>query len=451
MNYKKFNMRSTISYTDDEKLLFNNKIFNPSYSRKQSLKLFNKVLKKILANNKQKKKFFIKNYNILSIALEDFYWQYCFQYTKYQKFINKNGLDLNVVKNTGINNYTIDGYGRVKEYIGGNVTFLNILKFFIKKCYFFIWILLNTPFNKGKVWIDRRFQTDFRYKDLKKFGSKSLVLPYSLQSIRNKNSNVEEALICDAVSKTKNFKKWMLAIKILKPSKILVTDNLYDNFSLLLAAKLSNTRCEAICHSPTIRNHMNIFGTKLIRRNETLKFDKLFVYHKIFKEFIIKYGSFYNKNEIDIVKWPNTKKYNFKIKKNNRNIYILYPFEHFCNFKKINKFLLFFKKKNHKIVVKTRPDMKNYNHFDESLDIEFVDDFKKNHFANCFCIIGSTTGLLFNCAQNYIPIVYVDDNGYDHFRGLNFPKNWLNCKTINKKIYKKIKSFSKPRSFQLIS
>ena len=93
--------------------------------------------------------------------------------------------------------------------------------------------------------------------------------------------------------------------------------------------------------------------------------------------------------------------------------------------------------------------MKNYNHFDKRLDIEFVNDFTKEHFLNCFCVIGSTTGLLFNCAQNFLPVVYIDQNGYDHFSGLDTPKNWMICKKINNNFYRRIENFSTSSSFKL--
>ena len=76
-----------IKYTDNENLIFKKKIIYPLYSVKDSLKVFNKILCKILVNKNYKKRFIVKNYNILSIALEDFFWQYCFQYTKYKSFI----------------------------------------------------------------------------------------------------------------------------------------------------------------------------------------------------------------------------------------------------------------------------------------------------------------------------------------------------------------------------
>ena len=87
-----------IKYKDDESIIFKNKIIHPVYSFTKSLKLFNKILLKILNKKKYREKIIIKNYNILTVALEDFLWQFCFQYTKYEKFIKKEGINLDVIK-----------------------------------------------------------------------------------------------------------------------------------------------------------------------------------------------------------------------------------------------------------------------------------------------------------------------------------------------------------------
>ena len=332
-------------YKEDETIIFKKKKIFPTYSIKKSTNLFEKVLSRVLNKKKYKKKIFIENYNILTIALEDFLWQFCFQYIKYEKFIKKEGINLRSIKSKKI--AFIDGYGRVRDYLKGNLNFKNLVIFFCKNCYFYFWIIINVLTNKNKIWIDRKFN-DMRYVNLKLNKSHNLKIPYSLQSFRFENYDIETALVSDAEAKLKNYKKWMFAIKVLKPRKIMLTDNLYDNFSLLLAAKLTKTECVAISHAPTLRNHVNIMGSKLLKK-DLLLFDKIFVYHKIFKELMLKHGTFYKKNQIEVIKWPNTNKYNFKIKKNNKNIYVLYPFEHFCNFKKINNFLLFLQRKNHKI------------------------------------------------------------------------------------------------------
>ena len=44
-----------IQYTDDENLIFKKKIIHPLYSVKDSLKVFNKILRKILVNKNYKK------------------------------------------------------------------------------------------------------------------------------------------------------------------------------------------------------------------------------------------------------------------------------------------------------------------------------------------------------------------------------------------------------------
>ena len=78
MKFKDFKERNPITYFDDERILFNNKIIYPNYSTKNSFKLFNKVLKKILRDRFKNKFLLLKNYNILSIALEDFFGNFVF-------------------------------------------------------------------------------------------------------------------------------------------------------------------------------------------------------------------------------------------------------------------------------------------------------------------------------------------------------------------------------------
>lgn len=439
-----------IRYNDNETIIYKNNKIQPIYSVKNSKKLFDKILRKILINKNYKKKVLVENYNVLSVALEDFFWQYCFQYTKYKNFINKKGINLKITNPQNALDYQIDGYRRVRDYLNGNFNIKNILNFYIKHCLFYLWIFFNI-FYKKKTWVDRRFSRDFRYEKLNFKKLSFITLPFSLQSFRHRNLKIEKALVNDAIAKINNYKKWIFAIKLLKPKQIFLTDNLYDNFSLLLAAKLTGTKCIAISHSPNVRYHMNTFGSNLLQKKELLLFDKIYVYHKIFKNFMVKYGYFYKKNQIDVCKWPNTNKYNFNIKKNNNNnIYILYPFEHFCNFKKINSFLTFFNRKGHKIIIKKRPDMNNYNHFDDHLNIEFINDFTKEQISNCFCAIGSTTTLLFNLSQNYIPIVYIKNNGFDYYEGLDYPENWLKFGSMNKKNYNQIKNFYPKKKMKLI-
>lgn len=302
-------------------------------------------------------------------------------------------------------------------------------------------------FNKNKIWIDRSFTSDFRYQNLTIFDEKTITLPYSLQTLRSKNKNIKQAFIDDANAKIKHYKFWIFAINLLKPRKIFLRDNLYDNYSLLLAAKITRTECNAISHSPTCRYHMNTFGTSKLINEKNLKFDKIFVYHKIFKNFLLKYGNFYSKNEVKTILWPNNNSYNYKIKKNNKNIYLLYAFEHFCNYKKINEILIFFQSKGHKIIIKKRPDMNNYSHFDKKLKIYFVEDFSLFHIKNCICFLGSTTGLLFNLSQNFIPILFLTDCGYNHFKGIQYPKNWIKIKKINDKIYNKLLNINISKNF----
>jgi hypothetical protein len=440
-----------IIYSDDEKIFYKKRITHPIYSARKSFRLFEKIIFSILKKKNNHRYIFIDKFNILSVALEDFFWQYCYQFIKYKNFFVKNKFNIKVSRSINSSNYKIDGYGRVKNYLYGNLNLINFFKFNIKNILFIFWLFYNFFVNRNKIWVDKSFLKDFRYQNFKINTNSILVIPFSLESFKFKSNNINEAFIADSKKKIKNYKIWMFAIKLLRPKKIILADNLYDNFSLLLAAKLLKVECIAVCHSVNIRFHMNIFGTKLISKKNAIIFDKIYVYHKIFRDFIIKYGSFYDKKNIKIIGWINNNNYNYKIKKNNSNSFVLYPFEHFCNFRKINNILSFFHKKNHQIIIKIRPDMENYDHFNKNLNISFVKDFSKEHIKNCICALGSTTSILFNLSQNFIPILYIFNNGYDHFDGLNLPPNWIKVSKINNSIYKKIKVLDVKSNFKLVA
>ena len=70
---KSFKTSKKFKYFDNENIIYNDKIFYPVYSANISFKLFKNVILKILSNPKKKKKIYIEGYNILTIALEDFY------------------------------------------------------------------------------------------------------------------------------------------------------------------------------------------------------------------------------------------------------------------------------------------------------------------------------------------------------------------------------------------
>ena len=434
---------------DNEIIYFKKKKYFPHYSTKESYHLFKKVINKINKNKLLKKKLFINGYNIISIALEDFFWQYCFQFTKYKYFIKKHGTSLNTEK-VNDKNYLLNGYQRVKYYVNGDENFLNFFKSTSKYIAFIFWFSYSFIFNKNKIWIDKSFLKNLRYKNfIIKNKSKYLVIPFAFESHKTRSKNIEDAFIKDAKKKIGQYKKWIFAIKYLYPKKILLSDNAYNNFSILLAAKIMGTKCEAICHSVNIKYHMNTMGTDIIQNKNLLLYDKIYVYNDDFKDFVIKNGSFYKSKKIGVVGWINDKSYNFGIKKNYSNKYLLYAFEHFCNYHKINKFLKFFHKKNHKILIKKRPDMENYGHFDKDLNIEFVDDFTKSQIKDSICALGSTTSLLFNLSQNYIPIVYIKNDGLNNFNGFNYPKNWVVVDNINNSIYKKISNLSINKKYRL--
>ena len=420
---------------------FKKKNFLPEYSTKKAKIKFDKILKKIIKKKNFKQHFFISGYNIISVALEDLFWQYCFQYQKYNNFIKMNGLDLNVHHIHGYKHIKDNGYQRVKNYLNGNNYFKTKIKLATKLILFYLWILISLFTKKKATWIDKRFYEDMRYQNLKLNIKNYLIIPFSFDQIKTKTLNHENAFIKDAHQKINSYKLWMIALKLLKPNKIYLTDNPFNNYSILLAAKILNIRCEGICHAVNIKNHMNIMGTKYLPKNKLLLFDKIHVYSEDFKNFVSNKGYFYNSKKINVVGWINNRNYSYKMKKNKQNKYVIYPFEHFCNFQLMNKVLRYFSNKDHIIIIKKRPDMQKYDFFDKDIKIKYVNDFTTNHIKNCICAIGTTTSLIFNLSQNYIPILYLTKNGFDYFEGFKSPSNWIKSPNINRKIYNKLKNY----------
>ena len=146
---------------------FKKKNFLPEYSTKKAKIKFDKILKKILKKKNFKQHFFISGYNIISVALEDLFWQYCFQYQKYNNFIKMNGLDLNVHHIHGYKHIKDNGYQRVKNYLNGNNYFKTKIKLATKLILFYLWILISLFTKKKATWIDKRFYKDMRYQNLK--------------------------------------------------------------------------------------------------------------------------------------------------------------------------------------------------------------------------------------------------------------------------------------------
>ena len=49
--------------------------------------------------------------------------------------------------------------------------------------------------------------------------------------------------------------------------------------------------------------------------------------------------------------------------------------------------------------------------------------------------------------NNFIPILFLTDCGYNHFKGIQYPKNWIKIKKINDKIYNKLLNINISKNF----
>ena len=101
---------------------------------------------------------------------------------------------------------------------------------------------------------------------------------------------------------------------MLKPKKIIMLDNLYNDSSILIAAKKLNIKTIGISHGPFYKCTKYLIGEKYLYNKKNLIFDKLYVWHEIFSKLLIENSFIYNKKNIFISGWLDDKKIK-KIKK----------------------------------------------------------------------------------------------------------------------------------------
>ena len=89
----------------------------------------------------------------------------------------------------------------------------------------------------------------------------------------------------------------------MKPKKIIFLDNLYDDISLLLAAKKNKIQSIGVCHGPVFNCTKYLIGHKSLQNKKNLVFDRLYVWDEIFKKLLKNKSYLYNSSQIKICGW----------------------------------------------------------------------------------------------------------------------------------------------------
>ena len=426
-----------VEHFENEDIKYKNKIYKPKYSVKEADNLSKKILKKIY-KSKKKNQTSKLGYDCISVIFQDLFWQYSFNYIKYKDFIRKFGLNLKVKNKNKL--FLFSGYLRIQNFLMVRKTLLSKAIFFFKVIFFIFWVFYHYLIgNTKKTIVKKTFFKNFRFNFSHKVEKNFLILnyflafPFDSSSIKMNQLNIDEAVILETQRRVKFFKLWRFAFSILKPKKIILLDNLFDDYGILLAAKSLNIKTVGITHGVVSKYHKNNIGYSFLNK-DILKFDKLYVCHNLYKKLLLKYGHIYKNKEIFVSGLLNNEKFK-KIKKRKKIKYILYPFEFLTDYKNISKTLKYFEDKGYSIILKKRPDINNYGQF-TNINFTLVDEFSTQHFESALCIVGMSSSILFEMTFAGIPIIIPKVAGVSLYEGIKI-KNWYIFKNgIEKKLCK---------------
>ena len=429
-----------VNHDEVENLIFKKKKFKPYYNLKKTDLFTLNLLSRF--NRKYEEKITKHSYNLISTIFQDIYWQYSFNFLKYKNFIKKYGsqVPINPKKNEDLFN----GYLRFQSFLFPKFSLKFKIKNHLKIYYLFFWAIFNFILgNKKKIIVSNEFLKNYRYNFFKKNINTKDILILNIK-LTNTNSffskNINQAIVNNIYARTSYFNIWKFVLKLLKPSKIVLMDNLDKDYSILLASKLLNIETIGVTHGIVAKYHKWLYGYSFFKKKNILKFDKIYVADEIYKRTLIKYGSIYDSSQIRISGLLG-KSYK-EIKKKKSNKFVLYPYEFLTDFTIVLKTLSFLKKKGYQIVIKKRDDINNYNQF-KYLNPIFVNDYKKYHLQNAFCIFGLSSSILYELVFSKIPIVSIKSSGLFLYEDIKLPNLLFfddnNLKSIIRYKVKKVK------------
>lgn len=410
-------------HNDDESIYYISvdevKKYLPHYSIAEAEIKFEELCKMIVESG-QLKKWQRNGYYLVQCVLEELFWDYCFNMVKYQEFINEHGLNIKVRQGSY---WKINGLLRVNQwfepagFIESIKTYLRIPIFILYICFTFL------TGRKNKVWVDAALK-NFRYSKLQIPDSTFIILNRlsCVWGRKKAANNILDAIEGVINKKTCMWWLWVFAIKLLKPKKIIVKDNLFPNSSLLVAAKITGCEIIGVAHGSIPRFSKGMFGSKVLEGYLNLKYDKYYVWDEVFKKQLITYGNIYDSKEIVIAGWLQT--FNYQPSKRISNKYVLYPYEHFTDYRNISKCLNSFISLGYDVVIKRRPNTTHYPIFGINNNIVWVDDFTQDHIDNAICVFAAATTLAFDLCNTRLPVLIPRDSGmlllFDNMQVENF-------------------------------
>ncbi|WP_415278426.1 hypothetical protein ABXT72_00670 [Candidatus Pelagibacter sp. Uisw_094] len=410
---------------------------SPVYSTIDAEKLFEKVILNF-KNSKYFHKLNKKNINVISIIYQDLFWHYCFNLIKYNKVAQDSKSILIEDQKIKYDNLT-RGLERYSSFVNSasfsfssfKLLLKNVIKNFISKFYILRFLLKNIlKKNFHKVWVypDLAHHNNFDFfKNLNSNNKDLIVIDpqcfLATKSIKFFIKNLDHSIFQECQQRLKNYFFWTSAISLLKPKKIILQDNLFNDFSILLAAKHKNIKTLGVIHGLMTRFHKGNIGSQTLKDTNILKYDKMYVWLDEFKALMIKNSYMYDCDDILVSGWlSNKQSYRRPIINTIQDDkkYILHAFEINSNFKEINVILNYFFKKGFKIILKKRYPYESYTQFDNIVS-EVVGDFSNEHVESAYCAVCNASTFYYNYLNMCIPIVLpaASQDGYNFFRANN--------------------------------
>jgi hypothetical protein len=427
-----------IETTSEGFLKINNKIEKPKFSIKNTNLFHKRIITKYFKSDSYKYSI-VDGYHTIHHVMPFVYWGYCFCKISYsgfaKKFRFKNKYYFN--KKLNHNNQYIENFINFFHY---EKNLKQRIKHFLKYIFFNFWIILNLFKNKNKIWVFIDFKNDYRFNFLDKIKDKKNILffQYRFSGKFYKSLLINKIIFNYFKMITSSTRLWKRAFKILKPKKIIILDNLYDDASILIAAKAMNIETIGISHGPFFKCTKYLMGEKFLKNKKTLKHDRLYVWHKIFKKMLNKNSYIYNKKEVLVCGWlGNEGKY--KSPRSKLKKIILAAHEDNTDQISFNNLINFYIKLGYKIIFKKRPDVTNYDYLDQfnKKNLEIVDKFETKDFKNCSFAIACKSSIIFEYLFRGIPII-IPKTGFDIVFDFELKKNiFLFNKNIHKAIEKK--------------
>ena len=297
---------------------------------------------------------------------------------------------------------------------------------------------MNYPINKNKIWVFIDFKNNYRFNFLNKikdYNKNILFFRFRFPGIFYKSNNVNEILYNYTYMIANSTNLWKRAFKLLKPKKIVMWDNLFDDISILIAAKSLGIETVGVSHGPFFKCTKYLMGEKFLKNKKVLKFDKLYVWHDVFKRLLKENSYIYKKSEIFISGWLGNEG---KVKTNRlkSNKLILAAHEDNTDQDKYNFLINYYKKKGYKIIFKKRPDVQNYKYLGEfdKKSIELVDEFRLEDYKKCSFAIACKSSMVFEYFFRGIPVI-IPNTGFNIAQDFSLTKNLF---VFNKRIHKEI-------------